>query len=447
MGPSLDRFLAIAVDVMWGPPLVLLVVGGGLGLTVYSRFLPFFRVGHALRVLRGDFDSEDDPGQITHLQALSTALASTIGVGNIGGVAIAITQGGPGAVFWMWVAAVVGMATKFFSCTLAVMFRGHDSQGVLQGGPMYAIELGLGKRFRPLAVAFAAFGLVGCLPMFQSNQMAEILDEAYGIPGWLTGALAVLLVASVAWGGIERIGRVTSRLVPGMCALYLLACLWVLASNLELVPEIVGRILHDAWRGTAAAGGASGIAFATVVRVGVRRAAFSNEAGIGTAPLAHGAARTDEPVREGVIAMLGPFIDTIVVCSLTAFVILSSGLWTSEGVRGVSLTGQAFHASMGELGTGMLTVVVVLFGGSTMLGYSYYGRKCFGYLFGAENARRYDGIYLAGLFVGAIWTAQSVINLIDISFALMALPNMIATLLLAPKVMAATRDYFSRHVE
>ena len=421
MGAAIDRFLAVAVDVAWGPFLILLVVGGGLVLTVYSRFLPFLRVGHALRVLRGDFDSEDDPGELSHLQALSTALASTIGVGNIGGVAIAITQGGPGAVFWMWVAAVVGMATKFFSCTLAVMFRGPDSQGTLQGGPMYTIEVGLGKRFRPLAMAFAAFGLVGCLPMFQSNQMAEILREAYGVPGWVTGALAVALVSSVAWGGIERIGRVTSRLVPSMCALYLLACLWVVVSNIELLPEIIERILHDAFSGTAATGGAAGITFATVVRVGVRRAAFSNEAGIGTAPMAHGAAKTNEPVREGVIAMLGPFIDTIVVCSLTALVILSSGLWTSVGVSGVALTGQAFHAAMGGLGTAMLTLVVVLFGGSTMLGYSYYGRKCFAYLFGAENAGRYDGIYLAGLFVGAIWTAQSVINLLDISFALMAI--------------------------
>ena len=269
MGDAIDRFLGAAVDLAWGPPLILLVVGGGLLLTFYSRFLPFFRIGHALRVLRGDFDDDDDPGQLSHLQALSTALASTIGVGNIGGVAIAVTQGGPGAVFWMWVAAIVGMATKFFTCTLAVMFRGPDSQGVLQGGPMYSIEVGLGRRYRILAVAFAACGLVGCLPMFQSNQMAEILGQAYGVPGWVTGALAVAFVVVVARGGVERIGQVTSRLVPAMCGLYLVACLWVVFLNVELLPEVLGRIFHDAWSGTAVVGGAAGVTFATVIQIGV----------------------------------------------------------------------------------------------------------------------------------------------------------------------------------
>jgi AGCS family alanine or glycine:cation symporter len=444
MSAAIERFLARAVDIAWGPPLVLLVVGGGLALSFYARFLPLFRIGHALRVLRGDFDDEADPGQISHFQALSTALASTIGVGNIGGVAVAITQGGPGAIFWMWIAGVVGMATKFFTCTLAVMFRGHDSAGQLQGGPMYYIEQGLGPRFRPLAVAFAVFGLVGCLPIFQTNQMAEILDAAYGVPGWLTGALAVAFVVAVAWGGVERIGHVASRLVPFMCLLYVGSCLWVLVVRVDQVPEVFARILHDAFNGTAATGGAAGIAVSTVIRIGVRRAAFSNEAGIGTAPLAHGAAKTGEPVREGLIAMLGPFIDTIVVCSLTAFVILTSGLSTSGGVQGVSLTGQAFEAALEGWGGLLLTAAVVLFGASTMVGYSYYGRKCFGFLFGAPAARNYDLIYLVGLFLGAIWSAPAAVNLVDTTFAMMALPNMIAALLLAPRVMEATRDYFAR---
>ena len=440
----INHFLATAVDVAWGPPLVVLVVGGGLALSLYARFLPLRKAGHAIRILRGEFDDENDPGQISHLQALSTALASTIGLGNIGGVAVAITQGGPGAVFWMWVAALVGMATKFFTCTLAVMYRGRDSLGQLQGGPMYYIEEGMGKRFRILAVIFASCGLVGCLPMFQSNQMAEILDEAYSIPRWLTGALGVSFVMAVAWGGIERIGRVTSRLVPLMCGVYLLGSLWVLALNVELLPGVLHQIFHDAWNGTAATGGAAGITVATVIRIGVRRAAFSNEAGIGTAPMAHGAARTSEPVREGLIAMLGPFIDTIVICSLTAFVILSSGLWTTQEVRGVSLTGQAFEAALGGGGRLLLIAAVIFFGASTMVGYSYYGRKCFSYLFGAENARRYDTIFLGGLFLGALFSAEAVVNLVDIAFALMALPNMIAALFLAPRVMAGTRDYFRR---
>jgi len=249
---------------------------------------------------------------------------------------------------------------------------------------------------------------------------------------------------AVAWGGIERIGRVTSRLVPLMCGVYLLGSLWVLALNVELLPGVLHQIFHDAWNGTAATGGAAGITVATVIRIGVRRAAFSNEAGIGTAPMAHGAARTSEPVREGLIAMLGPFIDTIVICSLTAFVILSSGLWTTQEVRGVSLTGQAFEAALGGGGRLLLIAAVIFFGASTMVGYSYYGRKCFSYLFGAENARRYDTIFLGGLFLGALFSAEAVVNLVDIAFALMALPNMIAALFLAPRVMAGTRDYFRR---
>ena len=441
---TFDRLLSTAVDIAWGPPLILLLVGGGLWLTVSARFLPFLRLRHALHILRGDYDSDDDPGQISHFQALTTALASTIGVGNIGGVAVAITQGGPGAVFWMWVAAVVGMATKFFTCTLAVMYRGRDSEGQLQGGPMYYIEAGLGKKFRPLAVLFASFGLVGCLPMFQSNQMAEILEGGLSIPGWATGLGAVLVVAAVTWGGVVRIGRVTSRLVPAMCLLYVGSCLWIVISNLSLAPEVFGQIFHDAFNATAAVGGATGFGVATAIRIGVRRAAFSNEAGIGTAPMAHGAARTKEPVREGLIAMLGPFIDTIVVCSLTAFVILASGAWRGRDLQGAQLTSDAFVDSMGPLGAWILIVAVVLFGVSTMIGFSYYGRKCFSYLFGVERARWYDGIYLVGLFLGALWSAQSVIDLIDTMFALMALPNMIATLALAPRVMTATRDYFGR---
>lgn len=444
---TVAEFLSVFVEIAWGLPLVVLLVGGGLGLLIYARFLPLRGFPHSLRILRGDFDSEDEPGQISHAQALSTALASTIGVGNIGGVAVAITQGGAGAVFWMWLAAVVGMATKFFTCTLAILYRGKDSEGNLQGGPMYYIEEGLGRRFRPLAVFFAVFGMIGCLPMFQSNQMAEILFEAYEVPSWLTGLGAVGVVMAVAWGGIVRIGQVASRLVPTMCMLYLGGCLFVLFREFDQVPAVFSSIVHEAFNGRAAAGGAAGMGVIAVMQIGVRRAAFSNEAGIGTAPMAHGAARTSEPVREGLIAMLGPFIDTLVVCSLTAFVILASGLGTTSGVQGVSLTARAFIAAMGPIGGVLLTSSVVLFGVSTIIGYSYYGRKCFGYLFGAEKARRYDWLYLIGTFIGAVWSAQAVVDLVDSAFAMMALPNMLATLLLAPRVMAATRDYFARQRE
>lgn len=442
---TLDRLLSVAVDYAWGAPLLVLLLGGGALLTLYSRFLPLAGIGHALEILQGKYDRKGDPGDISHFQALSTALSSTIGMGNIGGVAIAITQGGPGAVFWMWMAALVGMATKFFSCTLAVLYRGTDSQGNIQGGPMYYIEKGLGRKFRFLAIFFSACGTIGCLAMFQANQVAEILTEAYGIQSWLTGLMLTVLVAVVILGGVKRIAKVASRLVPLMCFLYLLASLYVVIAHSSLIPQILAQIFHDAFTGTAAAGGIAGISVMTVIQTGIKRAAFSNEAGIGTAPMAHGAAKTTEPVREGLVAMIGPFIDTIVVCSLTAFVILSSGNWHIEGIRGVSLTTQAFEAAMGDFGKVALVVIVVLFGVSTMFGYSYYGRKSFSYLFGAENGRIYEWFYLAMLFVGAVWSAGLVVNLIDTTFAMMALPNMLAVLLLAPKVMEATRDYFSRY--
>ncbi len=442
---TLDRILSVAVDYAWGAPLLVLLLGGGTLLTLYSRLLPLSGIGHALEILQGKYDRAGDPGDISHFQALSTSLSATIGMGNIGGVAIAITQGGPGAVFWMWMAALVGMATKFFSCTLAVMYRGTDSQGNIQGGPMYYIELGLGRKFRFLAIFFSACGTIGCLAMFQANQVAEILKETYGVQSWLTGLVLTVLVAVVILGGVQRIAKVASRLVPLMCFLYLLAALYVVIVHYRLIPQIFTQIFHDAFTGTAAAGGVAGISVMTVIQTGIKRAAFSNEAGIGTAPMAHGAAKTTEPVREGLVAMMGPFIDTIVVCSLTAFVILSSGSWRTEEIQGVSLTTQAFEAVLGDFGKMALVAIVLLFGITTMFGYSYYGRKSFSYLFGAENGRIYEFFYLVMLFVGAVWSASMVVNLIDTTFAMMALPNMLAVLLLAPKVMEATRDYFSRY--
>lgn len=442
----MDQFFSVAVDYAWGPPLIILLVGGGFFFLLYSRFLPFLALGHAFAILRGKYDRADDPGDISHFQALSTALASTIGLGNIGGVAIAITQGGPGAVFWMWVAAIVGMATKFFTCTLAVMHRGRDSLGQVQGGPMYYIEVGLGGRYRFLAIFFSLCGMIGCLAMFQANQLAEILTASYQVSSSFTGIGALLLVAVVILGGVKRIAYVASRLVPSMCALYLVCALFITATHSDLIGPIFYQIFHDAFTGTAAAGGAAGIGFLTVLQTGIKRAAFSNEAGIGTAPMAHGAARTREPVREGLVAMMGPLVDTLFICSLTAFIILAATDWRdAAGIQGVALTLLAFENSLGASGKFLLVVIVSCFGLSTMFGYSYYGKKCFGYLFGAHRSRIYDYFYLAMLYVGAVWSARMVVNTLDTAFALMAFPNMIAALLLAPKVMEAARDYLARH--
>ncbi len=441
----LDRILAAAVDLAWGLPLLFLLVGGGAVLLVYSRFLPFLGLPHAIDILRGKYDRSDDPGQITHLQALSTALAATVGMGNIGGVAIAITQGGPGALFWMWVAAVVGMATKFFSCTLAVMYRGRDSLGQIQGGPMYFIEVGLGRRFKPLAVFFSLCGMVGCLALFQANQLAEVLEASHGLNRTLSGLGAMVLVGLVILGGVTRIAKVATALVPAMCILYLAAALYILWYHRSGVPAVFQQIFQDAFTGTAAVGAAAGIGLMTVIQTGIKRAAFSNEAGIGTAPMAHGAARTREPVREGLVAMMGPAVDTLLICTLTAVIVLVSGHWRDAGgIQGVTLTAQAFEAALGGLGRPLLTVIVLCFALSTMFGYSYYGKKCFSYLFGAEHARIYDWFYLMTIWVGSVWTAGMVVNLIDTAFALMAFPNMLAVLMLSPRVMAAARDYFAR---
>ena len=440
---ALDRFLSAAAGYAWGMPLVILLIGSGAFFVVYLRLRPLLHMAHATAVTLGRYDSKDDPGHISHFQALSTALAATIGVGNIGGVAIAVTMGGAGAVFWMWVAAVVGMATKFCSCTLSQIYRGRDERGALQGGPMYTIELGLGRKFRPLAIMFCSFGLFGCLPMFQSNQVAELLQAQFDIDPLLTGVGCVALVALVAFGGVERIGAVTARFVPAMCVLYLGMALCVLFVRSDVAVEVFSRIFREAFSGPAATGGVLGISFQAMM-IGVRRAAFSNEAGLGTAAIAHGAAKTNEPVREGLVAMLGPFIDTIVVCSLTAFVILSSGLETVGELTGVSLTADAVESALGAPGRALLVLIVMMFAISTMVSYSYYGKRCFAYLFGAKRDGLYTWFYLLGVFVGAIFTAGMVINLIDTALALMAIPNLIATLLLAPKVKKAAFDYFDR---
>ena len=444
----IENFFETVVGYVWGPPLMFLLVGGGFILLFYSRFIPFLSLEHGITILSGRFDKDTDPGEISHFQALSTALAATIGMGNIGGVAIALTQGGPGALFWMWITAIVGMATKFFTCSLAVMYRGKDSFGQIQGGPMYYIEVGMGRRYRILGIFFSICGMVGCLGMFQANQVAEILNSAYGIPTYLTGIFAFVIVSFVIIGGLTRIARTAALLVPVMCLIYFISAIYVAAVNFEQVPLVFQQILNEAFTGSAVVGGATSVGLIAVIQTGVKRAAFSNEAGIGTAPMAHGAARTSEPIREGLVAMVEPLIDTVVVCTLTAFIILSCGdLSGVTGIHGVGLTAGAFESAMGETGKVILAVVVVCFGISTMFGYSYYGKKCFSYLFGAENGRIYDGIFLLSIILGSIWSVGLVVNVIDTAFAMMAIPNMIAALVLAPRVMKAARKYFSKSKE
>ena len=435
---------------MWGYPLLILMMGGGVFFTVYSRFTPFRFFRHGVKILLGQYDNPQDPGDLTHFQALSTALASTVGMGNISGVAVAISMGGPGALFWMWISAFVGMSTKFFTCTLSIMFRGKDDRGDVQGGPMYVIETALGRKFKALAILFSTAGLIGCLPLFQANQLTQIIrDEIWMKNGWftdavLTGNLMVgipvaVLVAFVIFGGIKRIGYVASRLVPLMVSLYLLAGIFIVITNLAHIPDLLAPIFSDAFAGKAAAGGVLG----SVIITGVRRASFSNEAGLGTEAMAHGAAKTREPVREGLVAMLGPFIDTIVVCSITGIVILLSGLWQGDETSGVTLTTMAFSQELGSMGKLLLLICVFIFSLTTMFGQSYYGSKCTGYLFGTRWQQKYNLFYVIAVIFGAVVSLNVVINIIDGVYALMAIPTMVSALLLSPQVMNEAKRYFT----
>ena len=429
---------------------------------IYSRFSPFLYSKHAIDVLRGKYHEEDKEGQISHYEALSTAIAATVGMGNISGVAVAITAGGPGAIFWMWVSAFFGIATKFFTCTLAVMFRGKDSEGEVRGGPMYVIVEGLGQKWRPLAVFFCIFGLVGALPIFQANQLTAALNTILGptigydtqasfnflgtdivYSSLITGIILTILVSTVIFGGIKKIGRVASKLVPTMVALYFLLVLVILFLNASAIPGIFGSIISEAFTGNAMLGGGLG----AIIKQGVRRAAFSNEAGLGTAPMVHGDTKTDEPVREGLVAMLGPAIDTLIVCTLTALVILSTGVLEGnlgKGVQGIPLTLDAFNTAIPGAGGYLLGLCILIFALSTLLSYSYYGVKCMSFMFGAKRGNLYNYIYIVTVIVGAVASLDFVFTLIDSGFALMAIPTMLSAIILAPKALAAAKDYFAR---
>ena len=448
---NINSIISAFAEFMWGAPLLIILLGGGIYFSFYSRFVPFKYFRHGLNILFGRYNDPNDPGEITHFQALSSALASTVGLGNISGVAIAIQMGGPGALFWMWLSAIVGMSTKFFSCTLSILYRGKDDAGNIQGGPMYYIENGLGKKFKPLAVLFSMAGLIGCTVMFQSNQLADIIrNQVFEPNGWFSGNVMTgnfvqgfvmaILTALVIFGGIKRIAQVASYMVPVMVVLYLFSGMLVIFNHITEIPSLLGLIIHDAFTGEAVMGGAVG----AVIVAGIRRALFSNEAGLGTSDMAHGAARTKEPVREGLVAMIEPFIDTIVVCTITAMVILVSGVWQEEGLNGVTMTTTAFIKELGGFGKFLLLAAVLTFSISTMMSYSYYGSKCSGYLFGTKSIFYYRCFYIVTIVVGAMITIEAVINLVDGMYAVMAIPTVVGSILLSPKVMKEAKRYFAK---
>lgn len=433
---------------VWGIPLLILLIGGGLFLFIYSGLVPFRYLGHAVNILRGKYDKHDSPGDLSHYEALSSAIAATVGMGNISGVAIAIATGGPGAIFWMWVSAFVGMATKFFTCSLSLMYRGKDEEGNVKGGPMYVITEGLGKKWKPLAVFFSLAGLIGTLPAFQANQLTQTLIDVFKVNSsnedtakLLLGISIAVITSLVIFGGIKRIGKVAGKLVPIMVVIYLLTVVTILILRFDAIPEIFSLIFTDAFSGNAIMGGALG----ALIITGVKRAAFSNEAGIGTAPMMHGTAKTKEPIREGLVAMLGPAIDTLLVCTLTALAILASGIWKNFEGNGISLTLSSFDAVLPYgMGSVILTICVLIFAFSTLFTYSFYGYSCLSFLTNNKIGKFYNYVYIVTIVIASVIKLDFVINLIDSGYALMAIPTVISTLILAPKVKRAANDYFTR---
>ncbi len=429
-------------DIVWGPPMLILLVGTGVLLTFRLKALQFSNLIYAHKMIFKK--NEDSEGDITNYQALTTALAATIGTGNIAGVATAIAAGGPGAVFWMWVTGLVGMATKYAEAVLAVKYRVKDKRGEMAGGPMYYIEKGLGMKW--LAVLFAFFGAVaafGIGNMVQANSVADAIYTTFGVSHWITGLLLVIFTAVVLLGGIKSIGKVTALLVPIMAVFYVLGGSVVIIKNAALVPAAFASIFSDAFTGNAVAGGALG----TVIRYGVARGVFSNEAGLGSAPIAAAAAKTDHPVRQALASMTQTFIDTLVVCSFTALAILTSGLVgtinpaTGEAYTGAALTTTAFNNTLPGVGGLIVAVGIIFFAYSTILGWSYYGEKCLEYLVGEKGVIFYRVAFVLFIMVGALSGLQFIWDLADTMNGLMALPNLIGLVGLSGIVVKETKDY------
>ncbi|MGE5362487.1 MAG: alanine/glycine:cation symporter family protein [Bacteroidota bacterium] len=432
---------------IWGMPLFLLLIGGGLYFLVYSEFVPFRYYLRALRSFKAK--DMDAPGQISSFEALASAIAATVGMGNISGVAVALTMGGPGAIFWMWVSAVVGMATKFFEGSLTIMYKGKDSAGVFQGGPMWMITEGLGKKWRPMAVFFSVFGLIGTLCLMQANQLTEAIITVFTIPMGIEnsfglrfgiGVIICVIVAAVVLGGIERISKVAAKLVPAMVAFYIALVAYIVLTNLEVIPSVFASIFQGAFEFKSGMGGLAGSA----IVIGARRAAFVNEAGVGTASMMHGASKNKEPIREGLVAMIAPSIDSGLVCTLTALGILINGQYRVTEIQGIEMAMNSFQASIPGMGHYLLMVMVFCFAFSTMFSYSYYGVKCTNFLFGARYAEYYNYFFLAMLVFGAVISLEEVVGIIDSAYALMSIPTMITLLVLSPKVKREMKQYLAR---
>ncbi len=451
-----NHYLDTIAGHVWGVPLIALLLGTGLFLTYKLILIQVRGFGHGVAITSGKYDNPNLKGQLTHFQALSAALSATIGIGNIGGVATAIYFGGPGAIFWMWVSAFFGMAIKYTSCTLAIKYRKIDPDGNVRGGPMYFIELGMKKKYKPLAYMFAictAIAAFGAGNLVQSNTVAHSLIDAFGISEasegmfrWMIGASLATLVGLVIIGGIKRIGQVASYLVPIMSVLYVGSALIILFLNIEHILPSFELIFYHAFNPTAATGGFAGSAVWLTVQWGLKRGLFSNESGLGSAPMAHSAAKVDEPVREGLVAMLGPFIDTIIICTMTALVIIITGQWNS-GINGAPLTAHAFDSALPGFGQWMVVIGILLFASSTVISWSYYGEKGIEYLLGDKAKVPYRYVYLLFTLIGARLDLVAAWSFADIANGLMAVPNLVALVALSGTIVAMTKKYFDEKEE
>ena len=430
--------------VVWGVPMLILILGAGLFLTVGLRFLTIMKIPFGFSLLWKGRIPGNDAGDITPFNALMTSLSATIGTGNIAGVATAIFLGGPGAVFWMWMTALVGMGTKYAEAVCAVRFREKDENGNFVGGPMYYIQNGMGANWRWLAITFALFAGIagfGIGNMVQSNSIADALYTTFDIPHLYTGIIVALLVGAVLLGGIQRISQVAGALIPFMAALYILASIVVLAINANAIPAAFGLIFTHAFSPAAATGGFAGAAVWAAIRFGVARGVFSNEAGLGSAPIAHAAAKTKGPVSQGLVAMLGTFIDTLIVCTFTALAILSTGVWTS-GATGAALTSAAFEAALPGFGGVIIAVSLAIFAFTTIIGWSYYSERSLQYLFGTSIIMPFRAVWSLAAIIGATVKLGFIWLLADTLNAMMAIPNLVALVVLSPIVFAVTKEFF-----
>ncbi|ORU90405.1 MAG: sodium:alanine symporter [Cycloclasticus sp. symbiont of Poecilosclerida sp. M] len=439
---TLTQVLGSISSFVWGPVMLVLLLGTGMYLMLGLFFMPLRQLPTAFSLMwRGRKSDELGEGEISPFSALMTALAATIGTGNIAGVATAIFLGGPGAIFWMWITALVGMATKYAEAVLAVKYREVDETGARVGGPMYYIKNGLGEKWSWLGFSFALFGAIAAFGIgntIQANSVADALESTFQVPAWVTGVVMAIIVYTVLVGGIKRIGDVAARFVPIMSVAYIACAGLIIIQRMDAVPSALQLIVHDAFSGTAAAGGFAGAGVMAAIRFGVARGVFSNEAGLGTAPIAHAAAKTKDPVTQGKIAMLGTFIDTIIVCTMTALVIILTGTWTS-GETGASLSAHAFSMGLPGYGQYVVSIGLAVFALTTLLGWSYYGERCAEYILGVGVIRPYRILWVLAIPVGSIMNLDLLWLIADVLNGLMAIPNLIALLLLSPVVFKLTR--------